>query len=85
MYRYEGKYKQQVDEYFKHACGDWYFSMVFSSFGPIKYINEMMSVYRFIVKECGVQSKEYKELANVLLCVKAIDVFADKYQQNFME
>ncbi|QLE78817.1 glycosyltransferase [Francisella sp. Scap27] len=84
VYRYEGKYKQQVDEYFKHACGDWYFSMVFSSFGPIKYINEMMSVYRIHSQGMwSAKSKEYKELANVLLCVKAIDVFADKYQQNF--
>ncbi|MBK2297078.1 MULTISPECIES: glycosyltransferase family 2 protein [Francisella] len=86
VYRYESKYKSQVDEYFKYACGDWYFSMVFSSFGPIKYIDEVMSVYRIHGQGMwSTKAKDDKEFANILLCIKAADVFPEKYQQNFYE
>ncbi|AXA33401.1 glycosyltransferase family 2 protein [Francisella adeliensis] len=50
VYRYNDKYKKYIDEYLaKYSCvnrNDYYMLLVFSNFGPIGYINKVMSVYR---------------------------------------
>lgn len=47
-YRYESKFKEQINEYLKLYSNvdinDYYMLLVFSYFGPIKYINQVMSV-----------------------------------------
>ncbi|WP_150468057.1 glycosyltransferase family 2 protein [Francisella sp. SYW-9] len=46
VFRYDCEFKEQLDKYLNLYCGDRYLLLVFSKFGPIKCINEVMSVYR---------------------------------------
>lgn len=66
--------------------GDWYISMVFASFGPIKYIDEVMSVYRIhdkgVWSELSAQEQVMKNLDAILKINKAFDY---KYEENFMQ
>lgn len=65
--------------------GDWYISMVFASFGPIKYLDEVMSVYRIhdkgVWSELTQQEQVIKNLSAILSINKAFDY---KYEENLM-
>ncbi|MEY8767061.1 glycosyltransferase [Francisella philomiragia] len=81
VYRYD-KYKKQVNEYLKLNNGDAYLSFVFLSFGPIKYLDQEMSVYR--INEKGVWSSESSEknnIKNLISLINNIGIFTE-YKQH---
>ncbi|MBK2267748.1 glycosyltransferase family 2 protein [Francisella philomiragia] len=84
VYRYD-KYKEKVNEYLKLNNGDNYLSYVFLTFGPIKYLDQEMSVYR--VNDKGVWSSQKHEdnnIENILSLIKNIEIF-DKYEQHLSD
>ncbi|AJI55456.1 glycosyl transferase 2 family protein [Francisella philomiragia] len=46
VFRYNCEFKEQLDKYLNLYFGDRYLLLVFSKFGPVKCIDEVMSVYR---------------------------------------
>lgn len=66
--------------------GDWFVSMAFASFGSIKYLDEVMSVYR--IHEKGIWSELTKQgqiLKNLEAILKINKAFNYKYEKNLME
>ena len=85
IYRYD-RHKNKVNYLLQRFKGDWFFSMVFASFGPIKYIDEVMSVYRIhdkgVWSELSTQEQVMKNLDAILKINKAFDY---AYEENFMQ
>jgi len=84
VYRY-ADYKKEVISKLQRFEGDWFLSMVFASFGPIKYLDEVMSVYRIhdkgVWSELTQQEQVIKNLSAILKINKAFDY---KYEENLM-
>ncbi|ANH77657.1 glycosyl transferase [Francisella persica ATCC VR-331] len=89
IYRYESKFKEQINEYLKLYSNvdrnDYYMLLVFSYFGPIKYINQVMSVYR--VNDGGIWNgvnKEQQLLMFLKGCLDFSHIFDRKYTEKFV-
>lgn len=68
----------------KHK-GDWFRLIVFSQYGPIKYIDDVMSVYR--IHDKGVWSlmdKKQQVLRNLKSTLDFNKIFNYKYEENFL-
>ncbi|MDQ7062045.1 MAG: glycosyltransferase [Sulfurimonas sp.] len=84
MYRND-KNMDKVLKYLELHRGDWYISIVFSQYGPIKYIDEVMSVYR--IHDKGVWSllnEEEKIVKNLKAIIDFNKIFDYKYEENFL-
>ena len=81
-----GNNKEKILELLSFYRGDWFLSMVFASFGPIKYLDEVMSVYRIhdkgVWSELSAQEQVMKNLDAILKINKAFDY---AYEENFMQ
>lgn len=66
-------------------CGDWFMSMLYAEYGPIKYMEEVMSVYR--VNSFGIWSSLNK-YERIIKNIKGIIVYNKllnyKYEKNFL-
>ncbi|WP_150468050.1 glycosyltransferase family 2 protein [Francisella sp. SYW-9] len=89
VFRYGCEYKHQIDEYLKKYSSvkrnDVYMLLVFSKFGPIKYIDRTMSVYR--MNDGGIWSgvNEQSQLIMFLHgCIAFSYIFGDKYKDKFL-
>ncbi len=78
--------KNYILNLLKQIRGDWFRSILFASFGPIKYLDEVMSVYRIhdkgIWSELSAQEQVMKNLDAILKINKAFDY---AYEENFMQ
>jgi glycosyltransferase involved in cell wall biosynthesis len=85
LYRYKEN-RDAICRIFYRFRGDWFLSMVFASFGPIKYIDEVMSVYRIhdkgVWSELSAQEQVMKNLEGGLHINKAFDY---AYEENLMQ
>ncbi|MGE4457607.1 MAG: glycosyltransferase [Arcobacteraceae bacterium] len=85
VYRFD-IHKEEILKLLTLHRGDWYISMVFASFGPIKYLDEVMSVYRIhdkgVWSELSAQEQVMKNLDAILKINKAFDY---AYEENFMQ
>ncbi len=66
--------------------GDWFRLIVFSQYGPIKYIDEVMSVYR--IHDKGVWSlldENEKVVKNLKSIIEFNKIFDYKYEDNFLK
>ena len=85
VFRFNENEKNYILDLLKQIRGDWFRSMVFASFGPIKYIDEVMSVYR--IHDKGVWSKlseEEQVLKNLDAILSINKAFDYKYEENLM-
>ncbi|MFY9141766.1 glycosyltransferase [Sulfuricurvum sp.] len=85
VYRNNFKEKAPYDYLNKHR-GDWFMLISFSKFGPIKYLDEVMSVYR--VHDAGIWSlldKEKQIVANLKAIIAFNKIFDYEYEKNFLE
>lgn len=66
-------------------CGDWFMSMLYAEHGPIKYIDEVMSVYR--INSFGIWSsfnqyeRAIKNIEGVIVYNRLLNY---KYENNFL-
>lgn len=66
-------------------CGDWFMSMIYAEHGPIKYMDEVMSVYR--INACGIWSS-MNQYERIIKNIQGIIVYNKllnyKYENNFL-
>lgn len=77
--------KQYLNMYSSVKRNDVYMLLVFSKFGPIKYIDKTMSVYR--MNEGGIWSGADREAQLIMFlhgCVDFSYVFGDEYKDKFL-
>ncbi|WP_191092356.1 glycosyltransferase [Francisella sp. SYW-2] len=85
VYRYDRKFRASVEGYF-HTGGDVYMSLVFLNFGPFKYFNEVMSVWRVHDQgEWNKNSVEGQAMENLAASAKVANIFDKKYKPKFYE
>jgi glycosyltransferase involved in cell wall biosynthesis len=86
IFRFNENKKNYILELSKQIRGDWFRSILFASFGPIKYLDEVMSVYRIhdkgIWSELSEQEQVMKNLDAIFKINKAFDY---AYEENFMQ
>ncbi|MEY8673119.1 glycosyltransferase family 2 protein [Francisella philomiragia] len=89
VFRYDYTYKSQIDEYLaKYSSvkrNDVYMLLVFSKFGPIKYIDKIMSVYR--MNDGGIWSGADEQAQLIMFlhgCVDFSYIFGDEYKDKFL-
>jgi glycosyltransferase involved in cell wall biosynthesis len=87
--RYNSEYKTEIDSYLKKYSNvdrnDVYMLLVFSNFGPIKYFNKVMSVYR--MNDGGIWSGAQDEDQLIMFlqgCVDFSHLFDEKYRSKFL-
>ncbi|QLE78826.1 glycosyltransferase [Francisella sp. Scap27] len=87
VYRYDTNVRCLIDKYFYKKCGgDVYMSLVFMTLGPIKYFDEVMSVWR--VNEQGEwhkNSSDVQVMQNLAASSKTANILDDKYRSKFYE
>ncbi|MBK2257743.1 glycosyltransferase family 2 protein [Francisella philomiragia] len=89
VYRYEGEVKTKVNKYLDllpiNAAPDSYFLLSFSFFGPIKFYNDIMSVYR-----CGKQGvwislpKYQRRIKTIQSVISYSHIFGEEYKDKFL-
>ncbi|MBK2028548.1 glycosyltransferase [Francisella noatunensis] len=88
LFRYDCQYKRDIDQYLKLYYGDRYHLLVFSKFGPVKCIDEVMSVYRIHdMGFCSGANKKVKylrELEDYLAYSKAFQEHEDFFLKLFL-
>ena len=66
-------------------CGDWFMSMLYAEYGPIKYMHDVMSVYR--VNSCGIWSS-FNQYERIIKNIQGVIIYNRllnyKYEQNFL-
>ncbi|MED7789173.1 glycosyltransferase [Francisella sp. 19X1-34] len=89
VFRYDSEYKYQIDEYLKKYSSvkrnDVYMLLVFSRFGPIKYIDKTMSVYR--MNDGGIWSGANEQAQLIMFLHGCIDfsyIFGNSYRDKFL-
>lgn len=86
LFRFNENQKNYILNLLKQIRGDWFRSILFASFGPIKYIDEVMSVYRIhdkgVWSELSSQEQLMKNLDAILRISKVFDY---KYENDFLE
>lgn len=74
-----------INSYLKQYYGDWYMLLIFSSLGPVKYINEIMSTYR--IHDKGIYSGSNKEdqlIKYLQNCLVFSNIFKG-YKKDFLD
>jgi glycosyltransferase involved in cell wall biosynthesis len=65
--------------------GDWFRLIAFSKFGPIKYLDEIMSVYRVHSKGIwSLLSAEEQKLKNLRAIISFNEIFNYEYESDFL-
>ncbi|WP_256868911.1 glycosyltransferase [Francisella sp. Scap27] len=89
VFRYDSKNKCQINDYLSKYSSvkrnDVYMLLVFSKFGPIRYIDKTMSVYR--MNDGGIWSGADQEAQLVMFlhgCVDFSYIFGDGYKEKFL-
>lgn len=66
-------------------CGDWFLSMLYAEYGPIKYIDEVMSAYRQTGKGAWTSFTPIEQaIKNIRCVIKYNKLFDHKYEFNFL-
>jgi glycosyltransferase involved in cell wall biosynthesis len=89
VFRYNSEYKYRIDQYLEKYSSvernDVYMLLIFSKFGPIKYIDKIMSVYR--MNHGGVWSGANEQTQLVMFLRGCIDfsyIFDGKYKDKLL-
>lgn len=87
--RYNSEYKTEIDKFLKKYSNvdrnDVYMLLVFSNFGPLKYFNEVMSVYR--MNDGGIWSGAQDEDQLIMFlqgCVDFSRLFGEEHKAKFL-
>lgn len=72
-------------EFIKKHRGDWFISLAFTQYGPIKYLDEVMSVYRVHSEGMwSLLSKDEQIAKNLKAIIDFNRIFSYKYEENFL-
>lgn len=89
VFRYDSEYVDKINDYLSKYSSvkrnDVYMLLVFSKFGPIKYIDKTMSVYR--MNDGGIWSGADEEAQLIMFlhgCVDFSYIFGDEYKDKFL-
>ncbi len=84
LYRID-KMKSVDFEAIRNYIGDWFVLTSMSSFGEIKYINEVMSVYRLHEDGGWSNLSEFEKLSkNLIAIIKYNDYFGSQFESNYL-
>ncbi|AFJ43291.1 glycosyltransferase [Francisella noatunensis subsp. orientalis] len=87
VYRYDTDFRPLIENFFYRKCGgDVYMTLAFMTLGPIKYFDEVMSVWR--VHDKGEWSKNSADHQIMEILVAFVDYtykFDEKYKPKFYE
>jgi len=87
IYRYDADFRSLIDGYFYSGCGgDVYMTLAFMTLGPIKYFDEVMSVWRVHDKgEWSKNSADHQAMEILAALVDYTYKFDEKYKPKFYE
>ncbi|WP_191092593.1 glycosyltransferase family 2 protein [Francisella sp. SYW-9] len=87
VYRYDTNFRSLINGYFYGGCGgDVYMTLAFMTLGPVKYFDEVMSVWR--VHDKGEWSKNSADHQTIEILAALVDYaykFDEKYKYKFYE
>lgn len=84
VYRNDANNKKAFDM-LKQQRGDWFIQLVYSQFGPIKYLDEVMSVYRIHEKGVWTQLNSDQQMTKNLKGIMDFNrIFDYRYEENFL-